>query len=361
MSPGLPKRLPLAVVPFTLSLELLAEAAARTCPGSVRVITDIRAHHWLALDHGVLSLELETERKPRHDGNLVVGGKIFQVMQGERRIAFEGDVHIATAHAAPPRVNALSDRLSGRTPRWAVEDFYARFAFHGPCFQGLDRVLSVTEEGIEAEVKVTPLAGVEADGLHLDPALLDCAGQLAAFWLLEQGERQFGIFPFLAKSYSFYGKRLPVGSRLRCRGAVRRTAADSTNARFEFFDSDGALIAAVDGLRQRMIRFPKELAEIMVRPAHEVYLSEEPVVAGAGRGAAINSDDWSLLHSHGAIWARAIAHLVLDDDELGRWRDLQNGTDRVNWRCAASSQKTRYAGAARSVTRLLLARTFMSK
>ncbi len=59
----------LPVVPFTIGMEMLAEAASALHPGHVVVgMRDVRAYQWIALDEGRATLRLVARRDPATDG-----------------------------------------------------------------------------------------------------------------------------------------------------------------------------------------------------------------------------------------------------------------------------------------------------
>lgn len=320
-------RRPLAVVPFTVSLELLAEAAGRLLPGRLRTISDIQAHHWLALDGGSLDVDIAVEQLPGANDEDLAHARIFQLVDGQPRLAFEGVAHFGPS-CLPPAKSRIERNIGSRGPRWAVVDFYRQFAFHGPMFQGLDRVIRVSEDSIQANAVVTRFTGPDHRDLKLDPALLDCAGQLVAFWLLEHGESDFGIFPFHAQSVSLFRQPPSPGMQVRCQGTIQFLAGESTVASFEFSDPENNLIAKVEGLRQKLIRFPMGLSAALTRSPETVFLSKICEPLGA---AAMDLEEWALLYAHGGIWARVLAHLTLHEREFQEWNRLAGSSRRVPW------------------------------
>ncbi|WP_437276763.1 acyltransferase domain-containing protein [Sorangium sp. So ce375] len=319
----------LPVLPFTLSLEILAEAAWRLTGVPPASFSDIRAGRWLALDRGRLTVAVHAERMPEDGGDARVRVRLFEVGGPRRHLAFEGTVHVSAAPLPapppplPPEPGALPPRV------WSAERFYSGFAFHGRSYRGIERVLAVGERSIEAELAITALPGLDALELRLDPALLDCTGQLVAFWLLERGERQFGVFPFEARRVVWYRRSLPRGGRVRCRGHVRLDPSGTTEATFEMVDGSGAQVARVEGFQQRFVRFPGAI--------HRLLFGGGPPESGAPRGAleeagatagAVDALDRSFLSASWGIWARALAHVMLDERELDAWYRLGDDGER---------------------------------
>jgi len=174
-------------------------------------------------------------------------------------------------------------------------------------------VLRVGDWGVEAELRATALPGIEGEGLLCNPALLDCAGQLVALWLLETTGEKLGAFPFAGKEFAVYQPAPAAGARLRCRAAIRRTTFATTAADVDFVAADGTLHASLRGLQQRLVDFPSGFADLLFGRGP---LAQSPSVA-IGQTA----DGREFLARDGAIWARAMAHAVLVPEEWREWWD----------------------------------------
>ena len=309
---------PLPVLPFTLSLELLAEGARRLTGERPCEMLDVRGSRWLALDGGTLSVTVSAQRE----------GDRARVRLIDTRtpadVAFE-----ATVTSAPTSADAIDitmDPDAIAPSRWDAPAFYERYAFHGPGFRGISRVTAVGPSSIEAELHATDNPGWPLSQMTVDPAMLDCAGQLVAFWLLEQEARSptFGIFPFSARRVTIAREPVPAGTRVRCRGNIRFDRL-TTMASFVFETEDGARIAAIDGLAQRLIAFPTWLA-------HRLFGRSGPQGSAprSGFGSA-PADDLELLTGSWGIWGRALAHLCVSAADLDRWRAISDPDARASW------------------------------
>jgi len=295
---------PLPVLPFTLSLEIVAEAARALTGRRACEIRDARASRWLALDLGALTVDVSATATAAG-----VSVRLGEAGSGAPGPAFEATVHTGRITDAPPSVPPDPD---ARAPqRWTARTFYQRYAFHGSGFQGLSKVLSVGPRGIEADVVITDITGLPPEMLDVDPAMLDCAGQLVAFWLLEHEERtpSFGIFPFSAKRVVVVCPPPPRGTRIRCRCAVALRGA-ITEATCVFETSDGRLVAAVEGFLQRLMPFPDALARTI--------FGGEPVT----NPLSIREIDPEVFAASWGIWERALAHLALAPPDLARWHGV---------------------------------------
>ena len=305
---------PLPVLPFTLSLEIVAEAARALTGRGVSEIRDARARRWLALDLGALDLDVSATASAG-----AVSVSLSEAGTHAPGSAFEATVCADRISEPLPSVPRDTD---ARAPqRWNARTFYEKYAFHGSSFQGLVHVVSVGPCGLEADVVITDIAGLPPETLEVDPAMLDCAGQLVAFWLLEYEERTptFGIFPFSAGRVVVVAPPPPRGTRIRCRCAVRLRGA-ITEATCVFQTEDGQVIAAVEGFLQRLIPFPDALARTI--------FGGEPVT----NPSSIREIDPEVFTASWGIWERALAHLTLAPPDLARWHAVPSPHgERLRW------------------------------
>jgi malonyl CoA-acyl carrier protein transacylase len=308
----------LPVLSFTTSLSMAVEAARRAFPcEEPAVATDVRATDWLALDNG----ELEVLVTARRDRDAVS----VELCRPSSDPAFSARVKFFPSR--PERLPrwAATDIATGRPPTgWTVERFYREFAFHGPSFQTVNRVETVSADRVSAQLTVTSLPTANRPHLDGDPALLDATGQLVAFWLLDWCGLQptFGVFPYSADRV-LLKPTATAGSRVECHGVVRRVADVATEASF-LLTADGRVIALVEGLRQRVVHLPPEIANWVLGPG-TAQISTSSAVTGERR---LDLGHWRpVLTGSGAIWARALAHQVLDAHDLAVWESIRS----VDW------------------------------
>ena len=284
---------PLAVLAFTVSLEMAAQAAERLTGRVPRALTDVRATKWLALDRDRLSVEIHAVLERNHD----VLVRLTDEAASVEAPAFEARARFGPDAGAALSLPPLHD--ARRPARWTAKDFYARYAFHGPSFQTLSDVTAIDPAGIEADVRVTAVPGLPQASCHLDPAVVDCAGQLVAFWLLEarQLEPVFAIIPVAVRRVVIARPPAAPGAVIRCRGRVA-VADEFTEGSFVFETLDGEALLSVEGLVQRLMVLPAWLGAIVFGGA--------PVSTIPAR---LNEDDRRALGGYGRIWERALAHL----------------------------------------------------
>ncbi|ROH87811.1 acyltransferase domain-containing protein [Stagnimonas aquatica] len=348
---------PLPVLPFTFSMELIAEAAAALCEGEGLKLIGIdqaRGSRWLALDSGRLRLRIQAERLPGRAGE--PGGpqriacRVHAPDEGNAPgglLVFEGEVLLAAQYPSPPILAANSRPL--QPPRLHTpEAIYRHGMFHGPRLQGCTRIAGWDAEGMDAELRALPVHDYFRDrptpAFQFDAALLDAAGQLAGFWLREKyTEQVLNCFPYRVRSLRLYGPPPAAGQSLLCQGLIRLDGeAQQLEARWEIADREGQLRMRAEGWEDRVFAVPARLHAFRQNPAaaplSEPLLRERlPPELCIRRLAPLEE---GLLDEGGAIWKRVTAHQVLSAAERGRWYALPaQGPRREEWLMGRLSAK----------------------
>jgi hypothetical protein len=286
---------------FTEVLAIAAEAAAQV---SARLcVTSLRLHRWLAFDADTLTLETVVDLRNKAVSIFVLNS------DGMRQLGANATLTKRSSTAANPPVQL--DKAESRSSSWSAERFYAEYAFHGRSFQGIRKVLRLTAVGIEAELHSTMLPGLTGIPLYCDPALLDCAGQLVALWLLETTGEVAGAFPFSANELDILSPAPAPGTRLLCRASVRRVTFATTEADVDFLLPDGTVHARLRGLQQRLVQFPSGFGDLL--------FGTGPLASSPSLAMATTAEGRQFLARDGAIWARALAHAALSRQEWSDW------------------------------------------
>lgn len=222
-----PELLPIAVVPFTFSMEMLAQGAHRLIGRDdlqVVTLTQSRGSRWLSLDQGSLPLRLVMERQDSPAHAPVVRGRLFWLDAnaiGGGLMVFEALVHLAAQHAPAPAALDWPGSDSRPATRNPDARLYRNGMFHGPRLQGVTHLHRWSDGAIEADLKALPthdyFSDLGAPRFQFDAALLDAAGQLAGYWLSEKLGWGVNCFPIRSTAAS--------SSRRRRRQARRCAAA----------------------------------------------------------------------------------------------------------------------------------------
>jgi phosphopantetheinyl transferase len=337
---------PLPVIPFTVSMETLAEAAVYLVGQDKLVVGlyDLRGYRWLALDRGELTLKIKARLQPQPDPQTwEVKVQLFQVGQGSTidHLVFEGNVRLAKQFPVSPL--PLPFHLETPAPsRWSDADLYRTGMFHGPRFQGVKHIRQWGLQGIEADLEAIAIedffSNTQQPIFQIDAGLLDAAGQLVGYWVSEQFGTDFNVFPFQVRAFHQYISPLPPNSAVLCRGLMRFTSEWQTEASFDFLDATGRVIARLEGWQDRYFSVPHRYYQCRLHP-QTAYLSDACSQASWDLSPRLQmvvrriepfpehflDDSWS-------IWKRVLAHLMLNESERLFWYNLpEKGTERTDW------------------------------
>jgi 3-oxoacyl-(acyl-carrier-protein) synthase/phosphopantetheinyl transferase/malonyl CoA-acyl carrier protein transacylase len=242
------------VVPLTTVLELMADAARALSPGRTIVgVRDVRALRWLAVEPPAT---VTTSASLDADGNVTV------VLDGYAH----GTVLVADGYPGEP---LLTDRpLTGQRPcKITAQDMYTdRWMFHGPAFQGVAELGPIADDGIVGDLTVGSAPG----------ALLDTAGQLLGFWIMEQTARDRLAFPAAIDQVRYYCAPPRLGERVRCVVRIGSVSATGVVADLELRRADGRLWARIDRWRNRRFDTDEVTWPVFVFPERNRIAQPQP-------------------------------------------------------------------------------------
>ena len=320
----------LIVMPFTLSMEILAEAASSLAGSELKVIgiENTRGSRWLGAEDGPLRLRVVAERQAAPtagDTRIMVRLFLHEDGRGPAQgvAVFEGLVVLAAAFPAAPAgrpwSGAASERGAINNP---VGELYSHGMFHGPRLQGVKHLRRWSETAIEADMEAIStedyFAFTTQPTLRMDGALLDAVGQLAAYWLTEKYSWDWTCFPFQVGHYTQYADPPAAGTRLICRGDVAHRDGVRIEAHFDVFDEQGRLIMRAANWGSRTFTIARNLHHFRIDPVTRFMSQQWMQEALAPRGMAaclLQPFAEGYLDQGGGLWQRMIANLVLNADE----------------------------------------------
>lgn len=352
----------LPVVPLTMSMEMLAEAAAVLVPGTVVVgMKEVHAHRWIALDEGVLTLELTARRKDHSEQEVEVRIREAADASGqaadprEAADAFreaadprsavaaadapiiEGTVVLGDAYPEPPEAGGSRLRSAGPS-MWATDRLYEDLMFHGPSFRGVASVDRTGEDGTEGTLKTLPtdhlFRSTPSPEFLTDPVLLDATGQLVGYWTAERFESAFHVFPFRVEALHLYGPSLPPGERVQCRAEITPIGELQLRSDIDVIQPDGSLLARLVGWWDRRVDLPDGFYRLRTSPGESLPSRPWPdavdqLPAPEAFACCLLADlPNELLDAQGGIWQRVLAHLVLSRRERRAWRSVRGSASR---------------------------------
>jgi acyl transferase domain-containing protein/phosphopantetheinyl transferase len=325
VSDGDPALFGLSCVPFAVSLEVMAEACALLAGSvDVRVIADVKAFDWVALDTDELSFEVQAEVVDRAQGHYAA-----------RVITARGPVLTASFHfQGEARLPAVAPLVAHRESCLNAPHLYATGMFHGPVFQSMTYVQAWDDTGIDVELSEVSLLDFFAPGhtpqLVLNPVLLDAMGQVVACWLVQYVGTDFHAFPSTIERLELF-EACPTGRagivmQMRQR-PVEDGATDIQAPRawqFDCVDGEGRVLMRGRELVNLFFRVPKAYHEVRMDPLNGWLgqpLAWQPDPSALLWDVPMMSEDFCA--QSGAICLRIIAHALLGPVERDEWRALQ--------------------------------------
>jgi len=265
-----PQLVGLACVPLMVSLEIMAEACAVLAgtPG-VRVIENVRATGWIALDDGELALEVHARAID------AARGRYAAQLVGPAGVVVSAELVFELAHALCPALGPLAEH---RESVWNDDALYTCGMFHGPLFQSIRHIHGWDDAGIDARLSPVALRGFFRDGqqprLVLNPVLLDAVGQLAAYWIAQYAGVEFNCFPSTIERIELYAECPEDLPDLELRARQRPldpSASDISAPRawdFECVDEHGQPLVRVTNLQNVYFPVPLRFYEVRRDPLH---------------------------------------------------------------------------------------------
>jgi acyl transferase domain-containing protein/phosphopantetheinyl transferase/acyl carrier protein len=335
----------LPVMPLTMSMEILAEAAVALVPGRRLIgMKDVRAYRWLSLEGDSLTVKIAATVRPGSDGR-EVSVQVFEAdgaapSAGTPPIV-EGVMVLGDVYPEAPAVGALA-LAQERPSKWTPDRLYEDIMFHGPAFRGVVTMDRWGADGAEATLRVMDakalFASTTTPALVTDPVLMDQPGQVVGFWMPEHLETGAVVFPSHLEALHFYGPSPVPGEPLKCLARIALVGEQQVRSDLDVVDAGGRLRARFVGWWDRRFDVPKAFLRFLHAP-REVVLSEAwPAPLGNLGGGfhayrlALQSFPTAFFTAHGGVWQRALAHLVLSARERELWRALRTPEPRrLEW------------------------------
>jgi acyl transferase domain-containing protein/phosphopantetheinyl transferase len=231
------------VVPMTMSIELMIEAARALLPGRVAVgIDDVRALRWIAV-----STPIEAQIDCTVEGD----DRVRVVVAGY----CEGTVVFADAYPSAPRADD-APLVNARAASLTAAELYAeRWMFHGPAYQGIVDVGVLGDDGIRGELEAGAAKG----------ALLDNAGQLFGYWVMTANDVNRMAMPVRIDRVRFHAAPPVAGERLTCTVRIRRHTDKDVVADLSLSQHGEARIS-IQGWEDRRFETDERLWPVMLFP-----------------------------------------------------------------------------------------------
>ncbi len=286
------------VVPMTMMIRMMMDAAVALVPDRVPIaVEDLLAHTWLAVEPPV-EVAIRT--------TLVAPDRVRVVIEGSA----EAVVVLAERYPQPPAapvVGLTNPRPSEVSGAALYED---RWMFHGPAYRSVTEILEFGEDGIRGRIRPLPAEG----------ALLDGAGQLFGYWVMQSVERDRLAMPIKLGALRLFGPEPREGEELVCTAWCRHLGRREVRAEMMITDRDGHPWARLEGWTDWRFETDERLWRIMRRAERHLFAEMTPeglaVVFEPERSAA--SRDY-------------LARRFLNEEERRTWAETLAPRRRTPW------------------------------
>ncbi len=304
-------------LPMAVTLEIMAEAALSFMPGmTILSLENIRNRRWIDLGRHRPLVQLrivlekqETELPHETRISCTISSDINPDL-----LHISGDIVLGSELSADTELPA-ENRTFSRTCRLNPETLYSHNRlYHGPSFQGIDRLLSWDENGISGILRV-PAAddffSTDTRGsLVLAPALIDVASQLIACWAWEQDDNNFWVVPVAVKQLKIFGDPPPPGTQVQASLSITGTDAKSLIFDMELAAA-GTIYCRIQGWQDYRMGWTPHFTKVW-QSAADIFLSKPLTVSGIPPCSLCRLHDRDLQ----GIDLEWVANLFLHESEL---------------------------------------------
>jgi acyl transferase domain-containing protein len=224
--PQLEDRYP--VVPLTMLIALFVELAERAHPGRVVVrVEELFAFRWMAVEPPI---DVPFSLRTLADGRVGVEAEGYA----------SATLTLAVSYPTPPRWEP--EALVAERPAAVSADVLYRdgWMFHGPGYQGVSALGPLGDNGIDGELRALAARG----------GLLDNAGQLFGYWVMERTAIDRLAMPVRVASLELFGPSPTPPARATCHVRVRRFGPEDVSADM-FVALAGQLYCRITGWEDR--------------------------------------------------------------------------------------------------------------
>ena len=249
--PSMEDRYP--VVPMTMILSLMCDVARELVPERIPVgLERLRALRWLAVAPPV-----EIQIAAKFDGE----SKVEVTIDGYA----SGVVEVASVYPAAPRPDRAHLTNEAPAPITARQLYSDRWMFHGPAYQGVIDLGVLAKDGIHGT-----LVSLSAKG-----GLLDNAGQLLGYWVMQNAAVDRLAMPVLLERVRFFAPEPAPGERVECTVRIRDLDASLVRADVELWRGE-RLFCRIEGWEDRRFDTDARVWNVLMFPEKNLVTEMRP-------------------------------------------------------------------------------------
>lgn len=323
-----PELLALPIVPLTISMEIMAEAAAALFP-QLKVVgmRSLRAYRWILIEASQFPLIVVAKQSGANEVSVYLHEADDEQRHHNSLPIMEGTILLAADYPAPPPPL----RLEVSAPsRWQPDALYREGMFHGPAFRAVAALERSGANGAVALLQALPTTGLFRSYTDpqfvAEPVILDAAGQVVGFWTLEQLTSGFVVFPYHCAELDFYGPPLRTPETVRCSAQITATDDGRTLADLDLVDEAGHVRMRLRTWEDKRFDLPRSFYRFLLDHRHAT-LAEPlvlPIETGydIALGRVMGFPERFFVNS-GEFWGKVLAYVVLNAQERLTWQSLK--------------------------------------
>jgi acyl transferase domain-containing protein len=349
LPPGRQREGGLVSMPMTCTLEMMAETAAALCPG-LKVVgaRDIKALRWINFERPAFraTVSIAARRADTRSVRVVVRSATNDCERSAPEVLASATILFGERYPAPP-TTPVGPLSSPRTPVCKGADVYtSHLMFHGPSFHGVTAIDAIGDDGVQGRVTALPndrvLASTTMPRFHLDPFLLDAAGQLVGYWPSEFMSEGHVVLPIGISEITLYGNAIAPGTALDCRVRMRDKTHRSISADLDVLGSDEKPVMRILGWEDWRFYWDKHIYDFWRFPdananGLRVEISGHPEIE-CRRIVPMSEMDNS------GLWETLWMHMILSPSEIDECRRIAEPDARRSWLVRRAAAKDAVRG-----------------
>ncbi|TBW09000.1 4'-phosphopantetheinyl transferase superfamily protein [Azotobacter chroococcum] len=261
------------VLPLTMSLEVMAEAAACLAPGLGLIgFEDVKATRWIEVSDRDSELLNISARVKEVDAD----GQVWRIavalqLEGQDMPSTTATVLFSTAYRVDLDLAFGSFSNPYRLPLTGEDIYRERHMFHGPCFHCLTGEIIIADEGAVTDLVTRPptelFRSISQPQLLIDPALFDGIGQFIGVWAMQHDRY---VLPIGFGKLELYRSTPPAGTRVPIRIEIVRDETMTMYANVEIQDGSGGVWLRVREWGSIKFRHPARVLDFRRQPTRHL-------------------------------------------------------------------------------------------
>ena len=330
----------LILLPIPVAAEIMAETASIVVPKRVPArIEDFTCRRMVSFRDGQLALCVRAERIASSAPD-EIAVKV-QLRDDAPNSAYTWPVMEAVfvLKAAPPDVGPVSvtPLSKPRSVHWTGRDVYPARLCSGRRLRGVSFVEAWSENGLDYQVFVPPLAGnvvfTRFPVWVVNPLLM--AVVVSGFALWRSHERFAGAFslPFRMRRMELPAAAPAEGARLNCYLRLTGVTPKSQLCDISVTDGNGQKLIGIQGWEELTERVPAEYCQLVMQPPLS-FLTQALGAELLGRpktdvaSAFVTDVPYPIFERNEELWLRVISRIVLSGPERREIREMTGSVQR---------------------------------